>query len=117
MIRVMRAGKTSLDSWPGTVHGMFLWPVTTLGEAWKLGWCVRVRCLVTGSPAKSRHERIAVYCEHSAQLDMKTLVWIRVERFPLDQLANRLKCPKCGSRKVTVVFDVPNQPRAGAMTR
>jgi hypothetical protein len=32
--------------------------------------------------------------------------------FPLDQLGSRLKCPRCGSRQVTVVFDVPNQPKA-----
>jgi hypothetical protein len=42
---------------------------------------------------------------------MKTLVWTRGEAFPLDQLATDLKCPRCGNRKVQVVFEVPNQPR------
>ena len=59
----------------------------TLGEAWKLGWRVRVRCLVTGP--KSR-DRTGVVCETSADLDMKTLVRTRGKAFPLDQLATRL---------------------------
>jgi DNA-directed RNA polymerase subunit RPC12/RpoP len=40
---------------------------------------------------------------------MKTLVWTRGE---LDQLESRLKCPRCGSRRVTVVFEIPNRPQA-----
>jgi hypothetical protein len=85
--------------------------VQTLGEAWKLGWRVRVRCLVTGPMPKS-DDRTGIVCETSAYLDMKTLVWTRGEAFPLDQLATRLKCPRCGNRNVQVVFEVPNQPHA-----
>jgi hypothetical protein len=87
-------------------------PPQTLGEAWKLGWRVRVRCLVTGTPPKSRRDRVAIYCDASADLDMKTLVWTRGEAMPLDKLAGRLKCPRCGNRRIQVVFDVPNQPSA-----
>jgi hypothetical protein len=79
--------------------------IETLGEAWKLGWRVRVRCLVTGQPPKGRHDRVAVYCDPSAELDMKSLVWTRGEAFPLDQLASRLKCPRCGNRKIQVFFE------------
>jgi hypothetical protein len=86
--------------------------VETLGQAWKLGWRVRVRCLWFG-PAK-RNERSIPWCSTSADLDMKTLVWTRGEAFPLDQLASRLKCPRCGNRNIQVVFDVPNQPRRAA---
>jgi hypothetical protein len=84
---------------------------------------VRVRCLVTRPPLKSRHDRIAVYCDHVAELDMRTLVWTRGERFPLDQFASRLKCPKCGNRKIIVVFvfDVPqptgHKPRGAVRLR
>ena len=88
--------------------------ISTLGEAWRCGWRVRVRCLVTGPPPKSRHDRVAIYCDASADLDMKTLVWTRGERFPLDQLAARLKCPICGNRSIKVFFEVPNQPHAKA---
>jgi predicted RNA-binding Zn-ribbon protein involved in translation (DUF1610 family) len=45
---------------------------------------------------------------------MKTLVWTRGESFPLDQLAARLKCPRCGNRNIQVVFELPNQPKARA---
>jgi hypothetical protein len=85
-------------------------PVSTLGEAYRLGWRVRVRCLLTGPKPKSR-ERVANFCETNAELDMKTLVWTRGDRFPLDQLASRLKCPSCDNRKIQVFFDIPNQPK------
>jgi Zn finger protein HypA/HybF involved in hydrogenase expression len=90
-----------------------LMPIQTLGEAWKLGWRVRVRCLVTG-PAPKNRDRVSIYCETSAELEMKTLVWTRDDGFPLDQLAARLKCPRCGSRNIQVVFELPNQPKARA---
>jgi hypothetical protein len=47
---------------------------------------------------------------------MKTLVWTRGDRFPLDQIASRLKCPRCGNRSITVVFEIPNEPRALSRT-
>jgi hypothetical protein len=72
-------------------------PVTTLGEAWKLGWRVRVRCLWLAPAAKSSPGRLRVQCETPAELDMKSVVWTRGEQFPLDQLESRLKCPRCGS--------------------
>jgi hypothetical protein len=86
--------------------------VTTLEEAWRLGWRVRARCFWLAPGAKSSEGRKQVQCETTAELDMKTLVWTRGESFPLDQLESRLKCPRCGSRRVTVVFEIPNQPKA-----
>jgi hypothetical protein len=86
--------------------------VTTVGEAWRREWTVRVRCFWLAPGPKPSHGRQQVQCETSTELDLKTLVWTRGELFPLDQLASRLKCPRCGSRQVTVVFDVPNQPQA-----
>jgi hypothetical protein len=47
-------------------------PVTTLGEAWKLGWRVRVRCLWLAPGAKSSPGRLPIQCETTAELDMKT---------------------------------------------
>jgi hypothetical protein len=86
--------------------------VTTLGQAWKLGWRLRARCFWLAPGAKTSHGRKQIQCDTSAELDMKTLVWTRGEMFPLDQLESRLKCPRCGSRRVTVVFEIPNQPQA-----
>jgi hypothetical protein len=86
--------------------------VATLGEAWKLGRRVRVRCLWLAPGAKSSPGRLQIQCETTAELDMKTLVWTRGEQFPLDQLESRLKYPRCGQRRVTVMFEIPDNPRA-----
>ena len=34
-------------------------------------------------------------------------IWTRGRDFPLSRLESRMKCPSCGSRKVTIMFDVP----------
>ena len=82
--------------------------VETLGEAWQLGWRVTARCDFGKKDAmKSIRE-----CVYSAELDMRTLVWTRGLAFPLCDLASRLKCPHCGSRRVRLVYSVPKQPMA-----
>src|SRR5256885_16437170 len=85
--------------------------VETLGEAWKLGWRLKAHCYIVGRKAKTV-DRTTVWCDTTTELDLKTLVWTRGEKFPLDQLASRLKCPRCGLRQVRVYFEVPNQPMA-----
>jgi len=42
-----------------------------------------------------------------AKLDLQTLMWTRGRDFPIARLESRMKCPACGSRKVTIMFDVP----------
>jgi hypothetical protein len=59
--------------------------IETLGEAWKLGWRVRVRCLLVGIKPKTR-DRTTAWCDTTTELDMKTLVWTRGEAMPLDRL-------------------------------
>ena len=86
--------------------------VNTLGEAWKLGWRIRVRCYVTRWLTRGR--RKGVWCDTSSELDMKTLVWTRGARLPLDALPNLFRCPNCGNLGVKVTFEVPNQPKAEA---
>jgi hypothetical protein len=46
-------------------------------------------------------------CGYRAELDLKTLICTRGREFPLALLAGRLKCPRCGYRRVAVVFDPP----------
>jgi hypothetical protein len=99
-----------------SVRHLFSW-VKTLGEAWKLGWRVRARCVVATTAGHTHQKRYTLVCETSADLDMKSLVWTRGEAFPLDQLASRLRCPRCGSRSVQVVFEVPNRPKSRAVGR
>lgn len=70
-------------------------------------------CYWTG-PSKSGR-RMVSFCDTRIELDMATLVWTRGETFPLDHLAFRLKCPKCGLMKGRVYFKVPNQPNTNAV--
>ena len=49
-------------------------------------------------------------CIYRAPLDMQTLVWTRGPNFPLSRLESRLMCPEFGSRRVSVLFDVPKVP-------
>lgn len=85
--------------------------VNTLGEAWKLGWRVRARCYWTEPGRKGRTRY--VWCDTIIELDMTTLIWTRGEAFPINLLAQRLRCPKCGRLdSVRVFFDVPNNPNA-----
>ena len=94
---------------------VWLWPfdkcspmqITTLGEARQLGWRVKAHCLQFGPMAKSRHGRTTNLCRTTVELDLQTLVWTRGEAFPLDLLENRLKCPRCGGRRIQVVYEPP----------
>ena len=56
-------------------------------------------------------------CIYRAPLDMQTLVWTRGPNFPLSRLESRLMCPECGSRRVSLLFDVPKVPVAATTKR
>ena len=45
-------------------------------------------------------------------MDLHTLISTRGGAFLLTSLEARLKCPMCGSRRVSVIFDVPSEPAA-----
>jgi hypothetical protein len=82
--------------------------IETLGEAYRLSWRVRVRCVrgFVESPVNLKR------CEYQAELDMQTLVWAKGLSFPLGRLGSRLMCPQCGSRDVNVIFEPPPMARA-----
>ena len=46
---------------------------------------------------------------------MPALVATRGRDFPLAMLAIRLRCPRCGSRRVMLAFTPPPKRDAGAM--
>ena len=46
---------------------------------------------------------------HGAELDLRTLVWTRGRDFSLARLECRLKCPRCGSRRMRLAFNVPSE--------
>jgi hypothetical protein len=77
--------------------------VETLGEAFSFGWRVTVRC-AWGPRDGMKSVRECVY---GGELDLQTLVWTRGNDFPLARLDSRLKCPRCGSRRVRLAFTIP----------
>ncbi len=83
--------------------------VETLGEAYQGGWRVRVRC----AQGKRFGMKSIRECLADAELDMASLVWTRGRDFPIAMLAERLKCPTCGSRRVTTMFFPPARHDAG----
>jgi hypothetical protein len=79
--------------------------VETIGEAYSLGWRVNVRCGYSredGAHSKSSRE-----CTYRGELDLETLVCTRGRGFPLSRLGSRLRCPRCGSPNIAVLFQPP----------
>lgn len=70
-------------------------------------WRVRVRCAWGPRDGMKRVRE----CMYGGELDLQTLVWTRGRAFPLTSLESRLKCPRCGSRRVRVAFGVPPFPQ------
>jgi len=77
--------------------------IETLGEAYRLSWRVRARCIRGTIESPVRVQK----CDYMAELDMQTLVWAKGLRFPLGRLGSRLMCPQCGSRDINVIFEPP----------
>ncbi|WP_187144426.1 hypothetical protein [Microvirga massiliensis] len=77
--------------------------VETIGEAFTLGWRVRMRCSFGPRDAMRRIRECAFRCE----LDLQTLVCIRGAAMPLSLLAERHKCPRCGSRRLALIYEPP----------
>ncbi len=69
-----------------------------------LGWSVHMRCLHDGREGLKRRRA----CDFRLKLAMETLVCTRGRDFPLGRLAERLRCPRCGCREVSVLFGPPS---------
>ena len=89
------------------------WLWETLGEALSYGWRVTARCAAGKQDAMHRHRE----CIYRAELDMETLVWTRGRGFPLSRLESRLRCPRCGSRDVQLIFTVPTNVQAARSSK
>jgi hypothetical protein len=84
--------------------------VETIGDAYSLGWRVSFRCSYGRSDSpRSQSSR---ECNYRKELDMETLVWTRGRAFPLSRLESRLRCPRCGSRQVVVLYQPPRSAAA-----
>ncbi len=85
--------------------------VATLGEAYDLGWQVTIYCRWGKRDGmKSIRE-----CTARVEADLSTMLWTHGRDNPLARLDGRLKCPRCGSRRVLVAFSPPaNEGKARA---
>jgi hypothetical protein len=81
--------------------------IETIGEAWNLSWEIHIRCLDDGREGL-KHKR---GCGYRKYLDLETLVCTRGRDFPLARVADRLRCPRCGCRHVSVMFSPPTIPQ------
>ncbi len=91
-----------------------LMSVETIGNAYSLAWRVTARC----AHGKYDGGSYARECRHRAELDLATLVWTRGAAFPLSSLESRLKCPRCGSRRIVIIFEPPStRQRATGVVR
>jgi len=80
--------------------------IETLGDAWSAGWRITMRC----AWGKREGLKSIRECSYRRELDLETLVCTRGRDFPLTSLETRLRCPRCGSRRVAVMFSVPSEP-------
>jgi hypothetical protein len=85
--------------------------IETLGDAEKAGWRVRFAC----AWGKREGLKSIRECQYGAELDLPTLVATRGRDFPLSLLADRLRCPRCRSRRVRVIYEPPAGRGQGAL--
>ena len=80
--------------------------IETLGDALNHSVTATMACAYgTRDGMKS----IAV-CKYRKDLDMETLVFTRGRDFPMARLGERLRCPRCGSRRVRLMWNFPSTP-------
>jgi hypothetical protein len=88
-------------------------PVETLGEEWNLSWRIHMRCLDDGMRGLKHKQE----CGYRSKLHMETLVSTRDRDFPLARLADRLRRPRYGCRRVGVMFGPPSNVGAVVVRR
>jgi len=77
--------------------------IEALGEAWSAGWRVHLRCAQGKVDGITRVPE----CFYQRELEVETLLCTRGRDFPLSRLAERMRCPRCGSRRVAIVYAPP----------
>jgi hypothetical protein len=77
--------------------------VETLKDALSAGWRVHARCI----NGQVDNTRSTAKCHHRAELSLETLVWTRGRNMPLAGLGERMMCPRCGNRRVSLIFEPP----------
>lgn len=76
--------------------------IESLGDAFQFGYRLRATC----AWGKRREGLKSVpVCVSVHELDVETMLWTHGSAFPVSAL--KLKCPRCGSRIVTVALLPP----------
>ena len=78
-------------------------PIETLKDALSAGWRVHARCL----GGELEYTRSTAKCRYQAELSLETLVWTRGRNMPLAGLNDRMMCPRCGNRRINLMFEPP----------
>lgn len=81
--------------------------VDNLGQAFEAGWQLNVRCERRRAGLKSVRS-----CPGTQTLDLGTILWTHGAACPIGYLHGRLRCPKCGTLDVLVLWSTP-----GSVTR
>src|SRR5665213_348136 len=81
--------------------------VATIGEAYSLGWKIRV----TSAWGKRDGMKSIRECVAGVTVDLETLVWTRGKDFKIARLESRMRCIRCASRRVVVHSEgLPDEP-------
>ena len=103
------SAKAALDS-GSWCSPYVLMSVETLSDALAAGWRVHARC-VHGVVDNTRSR---AKCRYQAELNLETLVWTRGRDMPLAGLRERMMCPRCGNRRVSLIFDPPTAAKTAS---
>jgi hypothetical protein len=78
--------------------------IETLGDAYTYSAEIRMYCAHGPRDGmKSKRE-----CNYAKVLDLETLITTRGRDFPIAMLQSRLRCPRCASRQVRVIWHFPS---------
>jgi hypothetical protein len=86
-------------------------PIETLGDAMTAGWRVHAKC-IDGRVDQTHSTR---KCHYMRELNIETLVWTRGRKMPISDLKDRMMCPQCGGRRISIIFDPKPSVRAQAI--
>jgi hypothetical protein len=78
--------------------------IETLGDAFNYGGKAWMACALGPYTKGMKRGR---ECNFRQDLDLATLIATRGASFPIALLPRRLKCPRCASREVRVVWSFP----------
>lgn len=77
--------------------------MSTLGDAWTHGWEISVFCEGGIEPGPRKHK----HCDFKYDIDMLTMLITRGRAFPLCDLPNKMRCPRCGLLGLKMFYYVP----------